>query len=253
MEDTQGIASFTREAAKQASTCISLVRPRRDERLINLPARPVDVQVDLANSALVLVDMQNDFCHRDGWFARTGSDVEYANEIVPILERLLASARAYGLPVIHLHWGVRADCLDMSPGHLAFSGRFGQRTGYGEIPPGGVSPALVEGSWGAQSIDALWPKEDDIVVLKNRFSGFWNNALDAVLHRLEVSTLFFAGINTERCVMATLQDATFLGYDAVLVEDSVATPSPRHIEEAALTLIRQIYGFTTTSKDFCRS
>ncbi len=250
MKRTGDIANRTSSTVLEPGDRISLARPRKVASLANLVACPVHVEVDFARAALVLVDMQNDFCHPDGWFARTGVDVSYANQIVPHLQPLLMSARQAEMPVVHLHWGVREDCLDMFPGHLAFSQRFGHRTGLGQTPPGGVGPALVQGSWGAQSISALSPEDTDIVVSKDRFSGFWNNPLDAILRRLDVTTLFFAGINTDRCVMATLQDASFLGYDVVLLEDAVATPSPPAVEQAALTLIRELYGFTCMTRDF---
>lgn len=230
----------------------SLVRSRKPTRPLQFRAEPVSVQVDVSRSALVVVDMQNDFCHPQGWFALSGVDIAYSRALIPVLKSVMASARDRDMPVIHLHWGVRPDCLEMPLGSLRMATRFGARTGYGETPPGGMGPALVAGSWGAQAIDELAPEEGDIVVQKNRFSGFWHSELDAILRRLDVSTLFFAGINTERCVLASMQDASFLGYDVLLIEDAAATASPATSSQAAHELIRQIYGFTLSAADFTR-
>lgn len=232
----------------QPTTCsssVSLIRAVRPVRPMTLEAEPRSITFDLSRSALVVVDMQNDFCHPDGWFASSGTDIAYAIEVIPAIAQLMASARHHAIPVIHLHWGVCADTLDMSEGQLMFGKRFGARAGYGESIDTGHR-VLVRGEWGAAAVEALSPNADDIVVYKSRFSGFWHTELDAVLRRLDVTTLLFAGINTERCVMATLQDASFLGYDVVLMEEAVATPSSDASRLAALTLIRQLYGFTAT-------
>lgn len=222
---------------------VSLVRETPEPQRLTLMASPCSVTLDLARSALVVVDMQNDFCHPQGWFASSGIDIAYAREIIPGLAALMASARQRNVPVIHLHWGVRADTMELSTGQLMFGRQFGQRQGYGERSASGHS-ILVRDEWGAAAIDELAPTNEDIVVHKSRFSGFWHTELDAILRRLDITTLLLAGINTERCVMATLQDASFLGYNVVLMEEAVATPSPDVSRQAALTLIRQLYGFT---------
>lgn len=194
--------------------------------------------------------MQNDFCRDDGWFGTRGVDLGAIQGVIPRVRQTIDAAHARGMPVIYLNWGIRADALDMSAGHLAFGRLFGRTTGYGETYRAGGEPALVTGSWGAATIDELTPEDDDIVVHKNRFSGFWHNEMDAVLRRLDVTTLLFAGVNTDRCVMASLQDATFAGYDGVLIDDATATPSSAQVREAACTIIRTIYGFTTTVDAF---
>ncbi|EHA16796.1 cysteine hydrolase family protein [Halomonas sp. HAL1] len=222
---------------------VSLIREKRSPLPLTLTAKPSNVAIDLARSALVVVDMQNDFCHSDGWFATSGTNIAYARDIIGDVAALISSAREREVPVIHLHWGVRGDTLELSHSQLMFGTRFGKRKGYGDKAAAGHR-ILVSDEWGAEAIDELKPAVEDIVVHKSRFSGFWHTELDAILRRLDVSTLLFAGINTERCVMATLQDASFLGYNVVLMEDAVATPSPEASKQAALTLIRQLYGFT---------
>jgi len=250
MKPRQHADSCSVHFGARSISCANLVRLRGLVRPVQLRAEPVPVQVDLSRSALVVVDMQNDFCHPKGWFSLSGTDVAYSRALIPVLRAVMTSARHQAMPVIHLHWGVRPDCLEMPVGSLSFGTRFGARTGYGETPPGGMGPALVAGSWGARAIEELAPKEGDIVVHKNRFSGFWHNELDAILRRLDISTLFFAGINTERCVLASMQDATFLGYDVLLIEDAAASPAPPASAQAAHELIRQIYGFTLCAADF---
>ena len=194
--------------------------------------------------------MQNDFCRQTGWFGRRGVDLTAVQSVIPAVSEAVTAARSQGLPVIRLNWGVRNDCLEMSPGQLAMGSRFNTNEGYGDCSDEASEPNLVVGTWGAATVDELTPAADEITVHKCRFSGFWYTELDAILRRLDVTTLFFAGVNTDRCVLASLQDATFHGYDAVLIDDATATPSPAEVRNAACLLIRQIYGFTMRLGDF---
>jgi ureidoacrylate peracid hydrolase len=98
-------------------------------------------------------------------------------------------------------------------------------------------------------VDELSPAEADIRVDKYRMSGFFDTPLDSVLRGLRVDTVLFAGVNADQCVLATLTDAACLGYDAVLVEDAVATTSPDYCMAATLYNVRQCFGFTVTSAD----
>jgi len=229
---------------------VSLVRPPRQPQPLALAADPAPAIVDRSRSVLVVVDMQNDFLDERGWFGRRNMDLRPVQAVIPAVQAAVEAAKAHGMKVIRLNWGVRSDCLEMSPGQLAMGRRFHTTDGYGDQPEGAAEPNLVAGTWGAATVDALAPAADEPTVHKCRFSGFWHNELDAVLRRLDAATLFFVGINTDRCVLASLQDATFLGYDAIMIEDATATPSAPEVRASACTLIRQIYGFTTTLDAF---
>ena len=107
---------------------------------------------------------------------------------------------------------------------------------------------LVEGSWGSASVPAVDRDHTDLTVFKHRLSGFQDNELDQILRRLGVTTVFYTGVNLDRCVFATLMDGCFQGYDAVLVEDAATTVSPAYVSDAILYLIRLLYGFTTKTQ-----
>lgn len=227
---------------------VSLARPARRPRLVDVDARPDALRLDLSRCALVIVDMQNDFLHPEGWFAADrGADPQPLLEIVPRINALADAARAVAVPVIHLNWGVRADCLNL-PANVRDKGSdCGARRGYGDA--GAHGPVLVSGEWGARSIAAITAAPGDIHVDKHRLSGFPETVLEGVLHRLDITTLLYCGVNTDRCVFATLADGSFRGFDAVLVEDACATPSPPHVSDAILYLVRLLYGFTARSAD----
>jgi len=201
----------------------------------------------MARAALVIIDMQNDFVHPDGWFPRCGSDPAPARALVPRLNGLSAACRTAGVPVVWVNWGVRADCANLSPGLIAKGRLHGRRPGYGEPSPSGRGAILVRDQWGSAVVDDLVVGPDDIIVHKHRFSGFWDNELDSILRNREVTTLIFAGINTDRCVFATLTDASFLGYDCILLSDAVATGSPAYVTDAIRYLVELLYGAVATS------
>lgn len=228
----------------------SLIRPARPSRPSRLPAAPQPVELDLARTALVIVDMQNDFCHPEGWFpAVRGVDPTPLLAPVDAISRLIAASRAASVPILWLNWGVREDAANLPPHVLDKATSCGALPGYGDPSPTGHGPILAEGSWGAATIEALDQQPEDLVVHKHRLSGFKDSTLDSVLRRAGITTLLFTGINIDRCVFATLTDASFEGYDTILVEDATATPSPDYVREAVLYLTRLLYGFTTKTQD----
>lgn len=226
----------------------SLVRPPSSVCPLSFTAAPGPVEVDLTRSALLIIDMQNDFLHADGWFASIrGADVEPLNSIINNINALSAQFRQYHADVIHINWGVRADLANLPSNVVDKASHCGRDIGYGDELING--PVLVAGSWGAQSVDAISDSENDLHVAKHRLSGFCDNELDQILRRRDIRTLFFTGVNIDRCVFATLIDATFQGYDVVLVEDACATTSPTHVSDAITYLVRLVYGFTALTKD----
>ena len=106
---------------------------------------------------------------------------------------------------------------------------------------------LEKDSWAAAVVDELEAQPQDIWVDKYRMSGFWDTELDSILRTLGVTTLLFGGVNADQCVLCTLQDANFLGYDCLLVADCAATTSPGFCWEATLYNVKQCFGFVATS------
>ncbi|SDO55487.1 Nicotinamidase-related amidase [Klenkia soli] len=211
-------------------------------------ALPQRLTLDLARTALVAVDLQNDFCHPEGWLASIGVDVSGAAGPIGALATALPPLRAAGVPVVWVNWGNRPDRANLPPGVRHVYDPDGASTGIGDPLPGG-SRVLELGSWSAGLVDELVPEPGDLQVAKYRMSGFPDTPLDSVLRNLRVDTLLFAGVNTDQCVLATLVDAANLGYDVVLVEDLCGTTSPDFCTAATLYNVRQCFGFTTTSAE----
>lgn len=215
-------------------------------REVIVTAQPNPVQIDLSRTALLIIDMQNDFLHEDGWFSAIRLvDVSPLRRPVEAINRLSNACRLASVPVFHVNWGIREDCADLPADLINRASGYGAHGGYGEET--GRGPALVAGSWGAASADFIHHAPGDLTVNKHRFSGFRDTELDQILRRKGVTTLLFAGVNTDRCVFATLTDAAALGYDCILMTDACATVSPPSLEAAILTLTEMLHGFTALS------
>lgn len=242
------IAHKDRWVAPPGGTSVSLIRPARPSKPIGFDALPKPLDVDLSRSALLIIDMQNDFLATEGWFATIrGADVAPLHGIIGQINALSAAFRVSGTPVIHINWAVRSDGANLPANVLDKGSYCGAQPGYGDAI--GSGRVLVAGDWGAQSVPAINRAPGDIDVRKHRLTGFRDNELDQILRRLDVTTLFFTGVNLDRCVFATLADGCFNGFDAVLVEDATTTVSPPHVTDAILYLIRILYGFTAQATD----
>ena len=247
--DWHALGTEGRNTYRVSDGVVDMRRPAREVRAVRLPAQPQDVLVDLARSALVIVDMQNDFCARDGWMGSMGVDFAAGRALIEPINRAAAAMRSAGAPVIWLSWGVRPDRVNLSPGTQHPFNPNGRGPGLGGATTIGERSynVLTQGAWGAQLVDGLERRDADIWIDKHRISGFWDTPLDATLKNHGVSTVFFAGVNADHCVLGTLMDANFHGYDTIMLEDCVATTSPEFCMQATLHNVRFCFGFTTVS------
>jgi nicotinamidase-related amidase len=224
-----------------------LTRPPLTPKHITLPTETKKLHLDLAKAAILVIDMQNDFCHPEGWLAHIGVDVTPARTPIEPLKNLLPQLRNVNVPIIWMNWGNRPDLLNISPALLHVYNPTGEGVGLGDPLPTKGALVLTLGSWAAAVVDELEQKPEDICIDKYRMSGFWDTPLDSILRNLSKTTLFFTGVNIDQCVMATLQDANFLGYDCILVKDCAATTSPDYCLKATLYNVNQCFGFVTES------
>lgn len=225
----------------------NLVREAAKPRTLTVDAGNRIVTFDLARAAIIIVDMQNDFCHPDGWLAHIGVDVAPVRRPIEPLKRLLPLLRQAAFPVIWLNWGNRPDRLNLSPALHHVYNPTGQGIGLGDPLPANGAKVLEYGSWAAAIFDELPVEPTDIHVAKYRMSGFEDTMLDSILRNLNVTTLLFAGVNADQCVLCTLQGANFRGYDCLLIEDCTATTSPDYCMAATIYNVRQCFGFVVHS------
>jgi nicotinamidase-related amidase len=176
---------------------------------------------DLTTAALIIVDMQNDFLHRDGAFGRRARedvdaqiDLEFLASTIPPVRRLAEAFRRHGRPVVYVAHVLTPDYSDAAFPYWRF-----RRPS--SSPSTGVAPC-VEGTWGAQIVDALTPQAGEHLVIKKGFGGFANTPLDTILRNAGVTTCVVAGVTTCVCVSTTVRGGVEYNYRMIVVEDGVA-------------------------------
>lgn len=215
---------------------------------LRLPTEPQAVTLDLLRTAIVVIDMQNDFCAEGGWVDYLGADYTPDRKPIEPLQALLPALREAGVPVIWVNWGNRPDLANMPPNQIHLYKPAGKGIGLGDPLPSNGAPVLQKDSWAAAVVDELEIAPDDIKVDKHRISGFWDTPLDSILRNLGTKSILFAGVNTDQCVLHSLTDANFLGYGCILVDDCCATTSPDFCTEATVWNVKKCFGFVTDSK-----
>jgi len=186
-----------------------------------------------AHSALIVVDMQHDFCMPGGALDLQGADISVYRTIIPKLSTLLEAGRGVGILVVYLQMSALLEGRSDSPAQIRFN-MLARSNGEGSGQP---LRYTIEGSKGQQFVPALGPKPGDVVVGKHRSSGFWGTSLDLVLRSNEIQTVIVTGCTTEGCVESTARDALFNDYYVVVVEDCVASDDLEQ-HTASLLLMR---------------
>jgi ureidoacrylate peracid hydrolase len=195
-------------------------------RRVTIEARPQPITIDTSTTAVIVVDMQNDFGSKGGMFERAGIDITGIQKAVAPTARVLDVARKSGIKVIYLKMAYRPDLSDLGAEdsvnrvrHLALG--VGQHV---SAPDGAPSRVLVRDTWNSDILDELKPHGGDVVLYKTRFSGFYKTDLDDRLRELGAKHLIITGCTTSICVESTVRDAMFRDYLCVLLADCMNEP-----------------------------
>lgn len=195
------------------------------------PDHDASVTLDPARTALLVVDMQNAFCHPKGSFAKMtegrGLSIAMCQEAVAGCVRLVEAARQAGAPVVLTRYVYHPGYAD---GGVLLDK-------YPEMREAG---SLAAGSWDAELIDELTPTETDFVIDKSRYSAFYGTRLEPVLHGLGVDTIVCCGVTTNICVESTVRDAAQRDYRVYVVADATGELT-RERHDNALAILA--YGF----------
>jgi ureidoacrylate peracid hydrolase len=226
------------------------------QALVDLDAEPNRIVLDLTRTAVIVVDMQNDFGSPGGIFHRAGIDITSIQRVITPTRNALTAARRAGLKIVYLKMGFKPDLSDLGADDSANRTRH-LRLGVGQpsvAPDGQEGRFLVRDTWNTDIVAELSPEPADLVLYKHRFSGFYETELDHVLRSLGISNLIFTGCTTSICVESTIRDAMFRDYRCVLLTDCTAEPIGgdlvRSNHEASLLTVQTLLGWLSTSARF---
>jgi ureidoacrylate peracid hydrolase len=236
-------------------TIIPDTKEGRMGRETTVATRAGELILDVDRSAVIVVDMQNDFVSQGGMFDQNGVPTAGVRTVVPTIRRVLDAARDAGIPIVYLKMGYRPDLSDLGEEgsvnrdrHLAFG--VGQSA---MAPDGTESRNLIRETWGTDIVDELTPQAGDTVIYKHRFSGFYETGLHEALQRLNVRDLIFTGCTTSICVDSTIRDAMFRDYRALVLQDCMAEPigsdAERTNHEATLLTLQTLFGWVGSSTE----
>lgn len=230
---------------------------RGDEgRAVTIEAKPQEISIEPARTAVIVVDMQNDFGSRGGMFERAGVDISGIRQVISPTARALAAARNAGIRIVYLKMAYLPDLSDLGAPDSVNRVRH-LRLGVGQTvtaPDGTKSRILIRDTWNSEIVRELTPEPGDLVIYKTRFSGFYNTDLHDRLQAAQVRYLIVTGCTTSICVESTVRDAMFRDYQCVLLGDCMAEPIgaglPRSNHEASLLSTEVLLGWVSNSEHF---
>ena len=229
-------------------------------KTVTIDAKPEPIAIQTAKTAIIVVDMQNDFGTKGGMFDLAGIDISMIQKAVTPTAKVLKAARESGIKIIYLKMGYHPDLSDLGTADSVNRTRHLQFMHVGKAvraPDGTASRILIRDTWNTDIVAALEPQVGDVVLYKTRFSGFYETELHSILKGLAIKHLIITGCTTSVCVDSTIRDAMFRDYQPVLLADCTGEPIgyglPRSNHDASLLTIQVLLGWVSSSGDFIKA
>lgn len=217
-----------------------------------LPARPETMRFKAAETAVIVIDMQNAYASLGGYVDLAGFDISGAQSTIENIAKTLTAARQSGIQVVYLQNGWDPDYVEagtpLSPNYHKSNALKTMRRN-----PNLKGQLLARGTWDYDIVEALTPQDGDIRVHKPRYSAFFNSQLDSILRARGIRNLIFVGIATNVCVESTLRDGFHLEYFGVMLEDATHQLGPDFIQKATVYNVETFFGWVATVDDFCNA
>ena len=212
-------------------------------KIIN--AKPYEFELELDKTALMIIDMQRDFCYEGGFGEALGNDVTATKSIIPTVEKMLKKAREHNLFVIHTR-GHRADLTDLYNNKL-IRGKGEKRIG-DEGPMGRI---LIRGEYGHDIVDELKPIAGEPIIDKPGKGAFYMTDLELILKNKGIKYILVAGVTSHVCVSTTIREANDRGYECLMLTDCCAAFDERDHLDTIHQITQQggIFGWAAKSTD----
>ena len=224
--------------------------------MLTIEAEPQPFDVEPISTAVLVIDMQNDFGAPGGMFDRAGIDITAIRSVIGPTARVLSAARAAQMKIVYLKMGFQPDLSDLGASGSPNRVKHGPM-GVGEVvrvPGHNDARTLIRGHWGTEIVHELQPDAGDEVLWKHRYSGFFETELDAILKKAGVRFLIVTGCTTSVCVESTVRDAMFRDYRCLVLSDCTAEPIGsefrRTNHEASLLVLQTLFGWISSSANF---
>ena len=218
------------------------------QKLVTINAKPQPLEIDLSRTAVIVVDMQNAFATEGGMFDNAGYDISGAPAVIEKNVELLPALREAGAKVVYLKMSYSEDYSDaggpQSPnwhkevGLVMMRGR-----------PETWGKYVTQNSWDEEICEELAPVAADVIVRKQRYSGFAGTNLDMVLKTHGIRYCLYTGVATNVCVETTLRDGYLLDYWPILVADACDNSGPEYNRLATEWNVEHAFGWVTTTRD----
>jgi ureidoacrylate peracid hydrolase len=202
-----------------------------------LQAEPEPIEIDMQSTAIIVIDMQNAFVSKGGFFDLTGVDTSQCRKVIEPIRDICNTARAKQVKVIYVAGRYSPDLREM--GNPGLPGWYKAIRFYHEHPEW-RDKYVIRGTWGADIVKELEPQEGDILIEKPNYSAFFGTALDVTLQTFNIKYLVFAGVATNICVEASLRDAFYRGYFPILIWDATAPNGPQYVRDATILIVFSI-------------
>ena len=224
----------------------------RPEKFATLSAKPESITIDLHRTAVIVVDMQNAFVSKGGMFDTFGYDISEAKSVIANNNSIIHAAREAGCKIVFLKMSYEPDYSNSggpeSPNWHKELGLVMMRKN-----PKYWGKFVTKGSWDEEICKELEPESTDLIVRKQRYSGFAGTNLDLILKSYNIKYCIYTGVATNVCVESTLRDGYFLDYWPIIVSDAVNNAGPPVTQLATLWNVEALFGWVTTTDDFLKA